>query len=153
MLPAQAARPGWREDVERTVHPSSGGAHRCAVCFLLRMMIPSGVNLLFKRVLPVDGVDSCLHGIWGALGSFCFFPAVLPPAPLWVLTHGSSDSMQTLNECVCVRACVLNPHHSAWSTVRAKRIRPTQMAQASVLTHLLLAPELMQVDDALNDSY
>ena len=75
-----------------------------------------------------------------------------PPAPLWVLTHGSSDSMQMLNECVCVHVCVLNPHHSAWSTVRAKRIRPTQMVQASVLTHLLLAPELMRVDDALNDS-
>ena len=61
--------------------------------------------------------------------------------------------MQTLNE--FVRACVyvLNPHHSAWCIVRGKRIIPTQMDQASVLTHLLLAPELMQVDDALNDSY
>lgn len=151
MFPAPAARPGWREDVDRTVHSSSGGAHRGAVCFLFRMMIPLGVHLLFKRVLHVNGVDSCLHGIWGALGSFYFFPAVLPPAPLWVPTPGCSDSMQTLNEFVHACVYVLNPHHSAWCIVRAKRIIPTQMDQASVLSHLLLAPELMRVDDALND--
>lgn len=119
----------------------------CEHTLLLVLMVLTtfGGCLLSKQVLPVAGVDNCLHGVWGALASSA--TPSLPSPPRRMLAPPSSDCCRA-----SMRLCVSSPHHSAWRIVRTEWIVLTKVCEAAVLTHSFLTLELVRVeDDALNE--